>query len=125
MLQPKPTDGKELVFPEAMRCLREFVDGDRPELNFALEPCIARLHRRVEQGHAKYGTYLKTFNGRDAIRDAWEEAADLVFYLTQAGLECENPGRRGVLWSCLEKAQEALLLLTEEEIATENHLGGR
>lgn len=35
-------------------------------------------------GKAKYGTPLQPFNGRDALRDAYEEALDLVCYLKQA-----------------------------------------
>ena len=39
---------------------------------------------RVAFGEAKYGTRLKTNNGRDALVDAYQEALDLVMYLRQA-----------------------------------------
>lgn len=42
---------------------------------------------REAYGKRKYGTPLQTHNGRDALRDAWEEALDLVTYLTQMRLE--------------------------------------
>lgn len=45
------------------------------------------LHEREAYGRAKYGTPLMTDNGRDALRDAWEEALDLLTYLTQLRLE--------------------------------------
>ena len=35
-------------------------------------------------GKLKYGTYLKPFNGRDALIDAYQEALDLCVYLRQA-----------------------------------------
>ena len=49
-----------------------------------LQACIAE---RAEYGRRKYGTVLETDNGRDALTDAWEEALDLVTYLTQMRLE--------------------------------------
>jgi len=45
------------------------------------------LRARAEAGKAKYGTYLRTFNGRYALMDAYQEALDLVMYLVQANLE--------------------------------------
>jgi hypothetical protein len=47
----------------------------------------AALVEREEYGRRKYGTALETDNGRDALTDAWEEALDLVTYLTQMRLE--------------------------------------
>lgn len=51
---------------------------------------LALLEPRVAEGYAKYGTPLKPYNGRDALMDAWEEAADLLFYLTQMLMERED-----------------------------------
>lgn len=42
---------------------------------------------REQYGIRKYGRPLETDNGRDALTDAWEEALDLVTYLTQMRLE--------------------------------------
>ena len=39
---------------------------------------------RAETGRAKYGTYLRADNGRDALMDAYQEAVDLCMYLRQA-----------------------------------------
>lgn len=38
---------------------------------------------RNQQGIEKYGTPLQTFNGRNALWDAYQEALDLVVYLRQ------------------------------------------
>lgn len=48
--------------------------------------------RRSLQGRAKYGTTLRTHNGRDALVDAYQELLDAAVYLQQAYLEAEeNP----------------------------------
>lgn len=44
---------------------------------------MADLCRRRRAGIAKYGTELKSENGRDALVDAYQEALDLVMYLRQ------------------------------------------
>lgn len=45
------------------------------------------IDRRKEHGIKTYGTALQAFNGRDALRDAYEEAIDLVMYLAQMLVE--------------------------------------
>ena len=52
-------------------------------------PCIQNLVIRDIEGRKavgleRYGTLLQPFNGRDALRDAYEEALDLCQYLRQA-----------------------------------------
>lgn len=42
---------------------------------------------RTEQGRRRYGTALKTFNGRDMVCDAHQEGLDALFYLQGAALE--------------------------------------
>jgi hypothetical protein len=54
------------------------------------ERLLTLLEKRVEQGEKQYGTRLMTQNGRDSLLDAWEEAADLLFYMTQLLLEREE-----------------------------------
>ena len=48
---------------------------------------IAAIGERRDYGTRKYGRPLETHNGRDALTDAWEEALDLLTYLTQMRLE--------------------------------------
>ena len=45
---------------------------------------ISDLRGRVGTGTQEYGEPLTTFNGRDALMDAYEEAMDLCLYLRQA-----------------------------------------
>lgn len=48
------------------------------------EIVIAEMKERDQLGRERYGTPLQAFNGRDALRDAMEEALDLVAYLRMA-----------------------------------------
>ena len=52
-----------------------------PEIVFKVLTDIGSRHAL---GVKKYGTGLQPFNGRDALKDAYEEALDLCFYLRQA-----------------------------------------
>jgi hypothetical protein len=52
-----------------------------------VDTVINDLIQRSEFGREKYGVYLETCNGRDALIDAYQEALDLVMYLRQAILE--------------------------------------
>jgi len=51
---------------------------------------VSDIKERAEAGNKKYGTYLETNNGRDALWDAYQEALDLAMYLRQALLEREG-----------------------------------
>lgn len=44
---------------------------------------IADLVQRHQDGCAKYGRPLESFNGRDPLKDAYQEALDLCQYLRQ------------------------------------------
>ena len=48
---------------------------------------VSDLIARAEMGRQKYGTCLRTHNGRDALMDAYQEALDLVMYLKQCIME--------------------------------------
>lgn len=56
----------------------------QPGQQYVLDLVVHDIMARAEMGHAKYGTYLMTQNGRDALMDAYQEAIDLVMYLRQA-----------------------------------------
>lgn len=54
----------------------------------AIGPLVAiDIHSRNKLGVKKYGTVLQPNNGRDALKDAYEEALDLCQYLRQALFE--------------------------------------
>jgi len=52
---------------------------------------IEDLKIRLEVGIGRYGTPLQPHNGRDALRDAYEEALDLATYLRQVIEERDHP----------------------------------
>lgn len=54
------------------------------------ELVIEDMHERHRIGVERYGTPLQAFNGRIALRDAYEEVLDLAAYLRQAIEEVEN-----------------------------------
>lgn len=43
----------------------------------------ADMMSRKAFGLNKYGTHLQAFNGRDALKDAYEEVLDIAVYLRQ------------------------------------------
>lgn len=73
---------------------------------------IADLNERALAGFKKYGTYLRTYNGRDAMWDAYQECLDMAMYIRQAILE-------------VEEAQRGLQALAEFPVGTKVmvHLG--
>lgn len=42
---------------------------------------IADMHARDAEGRRRYGTPLQSSNGRDMLKDAYEEVLDLAVYL--------------------------------------------
>jgi hypothetical protein len=57
------------------------IPNDRPAIQDLVAADVAE---RKQIGIKRYGTPLQAFNGRDALRDAYEEALDLCQYLRQA-----------------------------------------
>jgi hypothetical protein len=72
--------------------MMKYRDGDQqlPVKNDSLDiqsMVIADIEERRLVGISRYGTALQPGNGRDALRDAYEEAMDLTMYLKQAMVE--------------------------------------
>jgi hypothetical protein len=63
--------------------------GDQPlpiqnERQSIQDLVIEDIEARKKVGLERYGTLLQADNGRDSLRDAYEEALDLTCYLRQA-----------------------------------------
>lgn len=56
-----------------------------------VDSVIADVEARREFGLRKYGTLLRTYNGRDAAMDLYQELLDAVMYLRQFVLERGAP----------------------------------
>jgi hypothetical protein len=54
-----------------------------------LDLVIQDLNTRAVEGYKKYGTFLMTHNGRNALMDAYQEVLDLAMYLRQLITEME------------------------------------
>ncbi len=78
--QPAPTGEGAVVLDAVIANLQGWDDRDGVLL-------IPDLKARAEEGLKKYGIYLRTNNGRDALMDAYQEALDLVMYTGQFYLE--------------------------------------
>lgn len=72
-------------------------EGDKQSLPTASDAPIAHhlvmedLEERLRIGIERYGQPLQAHNGRDSLRDAYEEALDLCVYLRNAIYERDNP----------------------------------
>lgn len=76
--EPAPEDGRMPVMPWLVRQLRSLGCADET---------LALVRSRAAIGLARYGTELRTQNGRNPVNDAREEVGDLLMYLMQARLE--------------------------------------
>lgn len=65
----------------------------------------ADLEQREQVGIRRYGTPLQPVNGRDALRDAYDEALDLACYLRQ---EITERGDQPVIALQLAEARQKL-----------------
>ncbi len=80
--QPKPTPNNHPpVLEWALRCVSDRLRGAERDA------VVAALRARDGLGRERYGASLQPFNGRSAMRDATEEALDLVMYVVQRGVE--------------------------------------
>jgi len=66
----------------------------QPGKKRVLDLVLSDLQARAELGREKYGMYLQTFNGRDTLMDAYQEALDLCMYLRQAIAERETAAQQ-------------------------------
>lgn len=72
---------KNPVFPENEEWGQEApVRNKLPEIG---DLVIQDVKSRMDFGRRKYGVGLQPHNGRDALKDAYEEALDLCKYLRQ------------------------------------------
>lgn len=68
--------------------LREILAEQEGERHLNLRHAVALdLEARAQVGTVKYGTRLKTNNGRNAVLDAYQELLDLLNYTKQGILE--------------------------------------
>lgn len=88
--QPSSFDAPYLLkrdptYPRLVKAAKDTQPAPEPNDSTPIwELVIADMHERDGVGRERYGTPLQAHNGRDALRDAYEEALDLAVYLRQA-----------------------------------------
>lgn len=94
----EPTSEEEAGRAARLRArLWKLADGEQPEprpssARPVWELVVEDMRERDQLGRERYGVPLQAGNGRHALRDAYEEALDLVAYLRQE-LEERRPDR--------------------------------
>lgn len=83
-MNPEATPGRALDASAAAEQPMPTGDGE-----LVIGKVHTDLDARAEEGLVRYGAYLRTYNGRDALLDAYQEALDLVMYLAQELMERE------------------------------------
>lgn len=83
---PSLTDQSEPVWPFVIKALNNVNLLTEEEKNDLTKIFNSRNNFGIE----KYGVPLSTFNGRNPIKDAFEESLDLLAYVTQSYLEDDN-----------------------------------
>ena len=74
--------------PAIERMHAEIQPAPKPNQHPAVWPLVmVDMAGRDKLGRERYGTPLQPHNGRDALRDAYEEALDLAVYLRTAMYE--------------------------------------
>lgn len=84
MIEDKEDDG-DVLLVRAIEDAPQEQPAPTPNDHTAVwDLVIADMEDRDALGENRYGTRLQPHNGRDALRDAYEEALDLCAYLRQA-----------------------------------------
>lgn len=83
---PEPAPVKN-EYPEVWPLIiRELAEREKSEGmigGIIINAVIIDAKERHEQGVAKYGVGLQPFNGRDALKDAYQESLDMLAYTRQ------------------------------------------
>ena len=78
-------DDEESVYNELISLTQAIAKFNSISLSELIEEC----YKRDELGLQRYGTRLQPFNGRDSIKDAFQEILDLLVYMKNVVLEQE------------------------------------
>ena len=89
MREPRPLNAVDQGHSRLHRPQYEPRDGEGVVSEDVIPMVHAFINQRDALGTAKYGKPLTTFDGRNSIRDAQEEAGDLLNYLTKLVAEWE------------------------------------
>ncbi len=94
--QSLPYDGQVDVGPEVVADVLRY-EGFRDKR--IIQQVADDFRARIQLGIERYGHPLQTHNGRDAVRDALDEALDLAHYLKQLEIETHDP-KVSIMYAC-------------------------
>lgn len=92
-MQPAPTGQGEIVLNRVLKAFRA----------------------RAALGFRRYGTLLRTFNGRSALQDLHEELMDAVMYVTQLIMEKESRSNKNILQAHQDLQSKGIEVLIDPE----------
>ena len=95
LVQPEPPPTANDLRPswdlviDRLREMRPRFSIDSNETYKAFDLLIGTAKARDAFGRGKYGTPLQPFNGRDSLKNAFQEALDLIVYLENVAAESD------------------------------------
>lgn len=107
---PQRSTSSRPVLPEVLQQVSIVTSGDYGLLcsHVGFGKLCAIFEERTAKGIETYGHALESHNGRCAVTDALQEAADLVQYLVQAAMEAADSGRESQAAALKGRALRAL-----------------
>lgn len=78
--QPAPQKGNQIVLARVYESIQSSLCEPHKKI-------LSDLQDRATEGRKKYGVFLETHNGRDALMDLYQETLDSVMYAKQYELE--------------------------------------
>ncbi|MDX1407862.1 MAG: hypothetical protein R3330_07005 [Saprospiraceae bacterium] len=124
---PRQREGEESVQDRIIDKLHQLHDrGVIPAPD--LQVLVQSMEESKRVGKERYGTALQTFNDRDTLEDAIQEARDLFVYLS-AMQQARDTTREGMIQAVVEavraqKSDGGLNLVGVAEIAVDTIFGG-
>jgi len=122
--QDKPRGGGEDVFPEVRRLFskltpffEEVIESEetKKRLLKLTSKIEALIDQREQYGIDKYGQSLKTFDGRDNLKDVTDEVLDAMVYLTKAFMEKDARIKEFVCIFIILDAYKSMILNLEDK----------
>ena len=114
--QPAPSGDGIIVLEQVLRRLRA-MEENRSLGPIAYISLVKDLKDRAEMGFKKYGTYLRTNNGRDPQVDTYQELLDAIMYSMQTRLDGSRTA--GQFFELLVSLAARLVYSLEETQCTE------
>jgi hypothetical protein len=118
--EPAPTGDGQVVITHVVKHIATLAYGKDSEFYADI---LVDLGARAEMGKAKYGTYLRTHNGRNALNDLYQEILDGIMYAKQYDLEDHDTDIGIGLGGKLGEALLEMALLVKQQLKPTVEIG--